>query len=225
MFSKRIRVVIQIFLQPSVFFEVGAGCIDHSLNWMPGSPVIQSYEVTKCSNLEGHVEVVFRGYQEAACSGTAELFTSGNDIAIDKCYSNSTQLSCQSEPISLTEVWPAIDIYFEDGLCKTSAVTVSLRPGCVSMFENIFALQCNSDGSVMNFETYATSMTCADNVPLNSFSFATEECISYMIGKAHRHGTPLNEFFENTLLSLVPVTGGKIKRPYNGYYMARCNGY
>ena len=215
-------------LQLSIIQEVGAGCIDRPLTWLPDGSAdnMQSYEILSCESGTSQLQVIFMVYTEKTCTGNGHLITTGNELSSKNCVHDNMLFSCQHEPISLSERWPAVDLFFNNNTCGESAVTVSLRPGCITMGRSMFGWSCNDQNTSLSHETYATPMTCSDGVTSASYSVPTEECLlnnlsplGYNVDKSSV-STELGYLFQDNSL-------GKYSRSYyyEWYYVARCAGY
>jgi hypothetical protein len=210
-------------LQLSVIQEVGAGCIDMSLTYLfdEAAEGIHSYEILSCDNGSNeHLAVMVMGYSDKGCTGTQSFFTAGNQLSSTKCYSNHLRFSCQKKPISLLEKWPAVDIYFDNSTCQNSAITVSARPGCISVGRSMVGWSCDKENKWLTYETYDTPTVCADGVPSQSFPVPTEECLTDMIHGNQIPGSLIYLFGSLTINDMLQNF-----ELYEGFYIARCNGY
>lgn len=214
-------------LQLSILLETGGGCIDHPLAWMPGADGILSYELESCHNAKDRIVATVTGYQQTKCKGSGQVLRTENEISNNDCYSNTTQFSCETSPMALTDKWPAVDIYFGDDACQSSAVTVSVRPGCITLGSSMFSWECSDDGSTMSVESYETVMTCADGVPSgDAFASPTDQCVTHMIYSPLLHWN-IPQMFDLPVDEVLIVSSFRhqYRIPYDGYYIIRCNGF
>jgi hypothetical protein len=214
-------------LQYSIIQEVGAGCIDRPRARLPDGTVsdMQSYEIMSCENGANQLEVMFKVYSGKECTGKGYMIPSPPQLSSTNCYSKRMRFSCQSEPVSLVELWPAVDIYFNSATCQES---ISTRPGCITIARSMFGWSCNDEKNVMSHEIYETPMMCADGVPSDSYPIPTDVCLSNNFSQPEHIDKNFSEALNNDLFLLIKDPSlAELSHNYyfEGFYSARCTGY
>ena len=143
----------------------------------------------------------------------------------------SSKFSCQTNPESLVDLWPAVDIYFNDDTCSSSYLTLAVRPGCYHSGQNSgFGAECLADGSLMSLQMFSSSDQCASDVPDNYFVIPAQTClpVKSTISSSAHIASNLFQFTDSKLglqLRGLDDVSNVDEMTYSGYYMARCDGY
>lgn len=208
---------------------------------LPGAPSqFKSFKVMTCdkSPTSNFLASSFLLYTQRRCGGLALPYASLNDIpsGCNVMHDVPVQISCQSTPIYLAELWPTVDIYLGDKTCDGSALTVAVKPGCFQADEYGFGMKCMAADTLMALQMFDSDESCAANGPSNYLAVPTDFCLP--VGMTNDHWDAASKLLKHSSMGIKPhlFRGLREKAPnpplevsqldgeQKFYYKARCNG-
>jgi hypothetical protein len=120
----------------------------------------KSYRITDCTNGKEFVSVQATGYLRSGCGGIGIPYTLDNKIPA--ACQHDTILSCQANPIAITQKWPTVGAYLNDAKCGKAAGYISMIPDCYYLGTK--------------FGDFSADVTCGKGALSVSFYNDTETC-------------------------------------------------
>lgn len=194
---------------------------------------VKSFKILTCNENKDHMLLSLLIYFYPACTGVGIPYASVSDIPVG-CQAGM-RFSCDSNPHSLKEKWPAVDIYFDDNKCDKSYLSLAFNPGCYHGGEG-FGLKCSADKKFLSFRMFDDRSACTDD-QASYISVPTDICLSTRIQLYLNENNGLNvlntmravganmEAFKKELRGTAKSNHDDGSMYFEGYYVARCNGY
>lgn len=200
---------------------------------------VLSFKVLSCSEDDSSdfLGVSIVAYMSAGCAGLGVPYVSSKDIPLG-CHNSNMRASCQSEPVSLEEKWPAVDVYFNDDTCESSTISLTMKPGCVSLGGVGVGWKCHVDTDLMSWQMFDSCSAAAE--PTNFLAVPQNMCLParFEIGQSSNAvvalirilgdvwaGVTKNKLLRGGGTSAAVDHHSKMSAYYEGYYIARCDGY
>ena len=202
-------------VQASAITQVGVCAnVPTGIELPPPLNIAKSFQIGSCANGAEFVSVEVDVFTDAGCGGKAIPYTFSDQIPI--ACEGDVKLSCQTDPVALTQAWPNSAFYYDDATCATPAGIVAVLPVCaaVSSAQGSASAVVNCDAvTSMHMVGYNASTTCSGVVAFDQW-IPTQTC---------------------TLLAEVPVPVPNMRIPGAGklsladvvvsaYYKASCTG-
>jgi hypothetical protein len=199
---------------------------------------LKSFKIINCdeSLTSSHLALSILFYTQSECMGVGIPFTSSTELpsVCDDSLILPTKFSCQNNPQSLAELWPAVSVHFDDNMCTSAALYFAVHPGCIYLGGVGFGMECMNDDTVLAFQMFKDAEACTNNIVDNYLAVPTELCLPVKISLATT--TTSNIKIASQLLehTAAQVLGRQLRRgleldqavtAYSGYYVAHCNGY
>lgn len=162
-------------VQVSVLKQVGV-CMDLPSGLPPPLNAAKSYKIGSCTNGNPYVAVEFDAYTKSGCQGIKIPYTVKDKIP-SGCV-NNTMISCQSSPVSQSELWPQVSLYLNDDKCSKAAGIVAARPGCSHYSgDNAYSMNVECPSSQeMHVQIYNATATCSGGILDQDVTIPAGEC-------------------------------------------------
>eukprot|EP00602_Paraphysomonas_sp_CaronLab_P006825 CAMPEP_0185019144 /NCGR_PEP_ID=MMETSP1103-20130426/1769_1 /TAXON_ID=36769 /ORGANISM="Paraphysomonas bandaiensis, Strain Caron Lab Isolate" /LENGTH=314 /DNA_ID=CAMNT_0027549301 /DNA_START=119 /DNA_END=1063 /DNA_ORIENTATION=+ len=139
-----------------------------------GVPTFESYKLTSCNSDGEKLLTTVKAYLTSDCSGFVTSFTY-SELSTE-CH-NGSVVSCQSDPIAVSEGWPAVGVYIEDSACDVPAVVFAANPGCSEIPEiPELSVQVECQDDMLSYSAYNTSDTC-EGESIQEASLSADQCV------------------------------------------------
>jgi hypothetical protein len=208
---------------------------------LPGAPSqYKSFKMMTCDKnpMSDYLTSTIHLYTQPMCGGVALPYTSMNDIP-SGCHvmgGMPMQMSCQNKPMSLTELWPAMDIYLDDETCDGSSLTMAIKPGCFQSGEYGYGMECMAMDTLMALQMFDSVEACAANVPSSYLAIPTDLCLP--VGMTSNRWDVASKLLKHASIGMEsqqlrglnqkadpPLEVTQSDGEQTLYYKARCNGY